>query len=108
MNIAGWGYFLYDLAPLLWQLKGDRPDDYPMLEEALCQGYACARAVTEPERALLEPFIAARQLASCRWLLGHWDHPDLREMAPALLHARFAELEAFLTTGRLDRNTATL
>ena len=49
---SGWGYFLYDLAPLLWQLKGDRPDDYPMLEEALWQGYACARAVTDQERAL--------------------------------------------------------
>ncbi len=105
---CGWGYFLYDLAPLLWQLKGDRASDYPELEAALWQGYLSVRPEAEKERASLEDFIAARQLLSCRWLLQNLHLPNVRAMAPALLQARADELKDYLSAGLLLRRSATL
>lgn len=105
---CGWGYFLYDLAPLLWQLKGERPDDYCRLEEAMWAGYRSKTGLDEGMRAHLEVFIAARQLASCRWLLANASHPALRELAPKLLQDRTSELRDFLKTGVLNRKSLTL
>ena len=53
---CGWGFYLYDLAPLLWQLKGERASDYLMLG-----GRAVARIHINPtdpdsDRELLEPY----------------------------------------------------
>ncbi len=105
---CAWGCFLYDLAPLLWQLKGDRAQDYAQLEASLWAAYSTSLASDPPPRAYLETFIAARQLASCRWLLNHRDHPQIRELTPALLRGRIQELRGFLETGNLQRSTATL
>ncbi len=104
---CGWGYALYDLAPLLWQLRGLVPDD-AQLEEPLWAGYVAGRPALADQRGTLERFIAARQMASCRWLLGNLDHPAVRDHAPALLTARIDELRAYLDTGRLHRQSRTL
>ena len=105
---CAWGFFLYDLAPLLWQLRGERAHDYPALEAALWRGYTSIRPLLADDRQRLEPFIAARQLASIRWLLAHRRNPSLRAIAPTLIKERCAELRAFLETGRLRRATPTL
>ena len=105
---CGWGYFLYDLAPLLWQLRGERSEDYSRLEDALLDGYLSARPDAPVDREAIEAFIAARQLASCRWLLQNLHHPQLREAAPALIRQRTAELEQFLSSGVLRRHSPTL
>lgn len=105
---SGWGYFLYDLAPLLWQLRGERSADYARLEGALLAGYLSARLDASVDREALEAFIAARQLASCRWLLQNLHHPQLRDAAPALIRQRTAELEQFLSSGVLRRHSPTL
>ena len=105
---SGWGYFLYDLAPLLWQLRGERRADYAPLEAALLAGYQSQRVDAPLDREALEAFIAARQLASCRWLLQNLHHPQVRDAAPALMRQRTAELEAFLGSGVLQRRSPTL
>ena len=105
---CGWGFYLYDLAPLLWQLKGERAADYHMLEDAMWRGYTSVRRVDEGDRALLENFIAARQIASVRWLLSNMDNPTVRAAAPALIAGRCEELKVFLETGILRRSTPTL
>ena len=105
---CAWGYFVYDLAPLLWQLKGERPQDYAHLKAALWAGYASLRPQAKREREYLETLIVARQLASCRWLLQNQHHPQVRAAAPTLLAGRIDQLRAFLATGSLLRHTATL
>ncbi len=105
---SGWGYFLYDLAPLLWQLRGERSADYDQLEGALLDGYLSARLDANVDREALEVFIAARQLASCRWLLQNVHHPQLRAAAPDLIRQRTAELAQFLGSGVLRRSSPTL
>ena len=105
---CGWGYFLYDLAPLLWQLKGERPAEYIYLEDAMWSGYTSKTGVTEHERDRLEICIAARQLASCRWLLANAGNPTVREVAPQLINDRALELRDFLQNGVLKRKSLTL
>lgn len=107
-EFCAWGFFLYDLAPLLWQLRGERAGDYLALEEAMWRGYTSVRPAADGDRQLLEPFIAARQLASIRWLLANRQHPNVRDLAPQLVRARCQELQAFLNTGCLRRSTPTL
>ena len=105
---SGWGYFDYDLAPLLWELRGERPADCALLEAALLDGYQSARPDARGDRDALEAFVAARQLASCRWLLQHGHHPQLRKVAPDLICQRTAELEQYLSSGALRRHSPTL
>ncbi len=107
-EFCGWGFYLYDLAPLLWQLKGERAADYQALEDALWSGYTAIKKVADSDRGLLESLIAARQAASIRWLLSNLDNPKLRALAPPLIAERCAELEAFLQAGSLRRRSATL
>lgn len=107
-EFCAWGFFLYDLAPLLWQLRGERAGDYSALEEAMWRGYTSARPAPDSDRKPLEAFIAARQLASIRWLLANRQNPGVRELAPSLISARCQELRGFLQTGRLRRSTPTL
>ena len=105
---SGWGYFLYDLAPLLWELRGERSADHACLEDALLEGYLSARDGATVDREALEAFIAARQLASCRWLLQNLHHPQVRGAAPDLIRQRTAELEGYLSSGVLQRRSPTL
>ena len=105
---CAWGFYLYDLAPLLWQLKGERADDYRALEAAMWRGYTSIRPIFSDESRLLEAFIAVRQSASVRWLLAHQQNPAVRDLAPKLIRARCRELQGFLETGRLRRATPTL
>ncbi len=105
---CGWGYYLYDLTPLLWQLKSERVDDYKALEDAMWEGYTAIKPQPDRYRDLLEVFIAGRQLASCRWLAVNLNHPAVREVAPQLLAQRTEELKQFLETGKLNRQSKTL
>ena len=105
---CAWGYFLYDLAPLLWQLKGERAADYQRLEDALWGGYSSLRPHIDEQRRLLEDFIAARQWASLRWLLGNLQHPTIQEVARSLIVARTEELKSYLDDGILRRRAPTL
>lgn len=104
---CGWGYYLYDLTPLLWQLKSERTD-YQMLEDAMWTGYTSIKPQPDRYRDLLEVFIAGRQLASCRWLAVNLNHAAVREVAPQLLAQRTDELTKFLETGKLERQSQTL
>ncbi|MYD11544.1 MAG: phosphotransferase [Chloroflexi bacterium] len=105
---SGWGYFNYDLAPLLWELRGERTADGARLEDALLDGYRSARPDAQLDWEALEAFIAARQLASCRWLLQNRHHPNVRAAAPDLIRQRAAELEQYLRSGELRRQSPTL
>jgi Ser/Thr protein kinase RdoA (MazF antagonist) len=96
---CGFGYFLYDLAPLLWQLKPEA--NYAAWEDALWEGYTVLRRL--PPRDLLEIFIAGRQVASLRWVANNQHNPAYQGKVPAIIQQRISELEGFLATGVLRR-----
>jgi Ser/Thr protein kinase RdoA (MazF antagonist) len=99
---CGWGYYLYDLSPLLWQLKP--LSNYKELEEELWQGYSSIRPLTEHHRQLLETFIAGRQVASMRWVAANQHNPAYQGKVESILQQRTAELQGFLETGILNRS----
>jgi Ser/Thr protein kinase RdoA (MazF antagonist) len=99
---CGWGYYLYDLMPLLWQLK--QLSNYKELEEALWNGYNSIRPLTERHRQLLETFIAGRQVASMRWVAANQHNPAYQGKVESILQQRTAELQGFLETGILNRS----
>lgn len=96
---CGWGYTLYDLAPLLLQFQtlpgGER------LLAALLAGYDSVQPLPADAAVLLEAFQAARHLASCWWQAANWRHPRIREAAPAIIARRTQDLQGYLDTGRL-------
>ncbi len=98
---CSWGYFLYDLAPLMLQFK-DEPR-YPELRDALWEGYTARRPLPESDRASLETFVAARDMFSCWWVAGNLDNPRVRERASELITYRLAELRRFLETGSISQ-----
>lgn len=96
---SGFGYFIYDLAPLLWQLKLD--PRYPDLVDALWEGYTALRPLPPYEH--LETFIAARQVASLRWLANNQHNPAVAGKVPMMIEQRINELQEFVDTGILQR-----
>lgn len=97
---CAWGYYLYDLAPPLLQFK-DTPR-YAELRAALLAGYTSVRLLPAGGEAALETFIAARYLASCRWLASNLHNPRIRDRAPEMLAFRAAELRRFLNSGTIS------
>lgn len=96
---CGWGYYLYDLAPMLWMSRGE--PGYADLRKALWGGYTAGRGLPPEHEASLDALVAARHIASCRWVLGNRHHPALRGQAQAIITQRMHELARFLETGRL-------
>jgi len=94
---CGYGYFLYDLAPLLWFARTE--PGYADLRKALWEGYTAVRPQPESHFALLETFVAARHVASCRWIIGNQEHPAIRGHVPEIIATRIDELRHFLKYG---------
>lgn len=99
---CSWGYFLYDLAPALWQFKYE--PRYIDLRVAFLTGYTRLRPLSSTDFSYLETFIAARHVASCRWLASNLHNPRIRERAPVLIAERTADLERFLQTGTMTEH----
>ncbi len=96
---CGFGYYLYDVAcPLLFY----KPlPHYDALKAALWDGYTAVRPLPERYRAHLEVLVAGRYVASCRWVAGNAEHPNIRGKARQMIDGRVAELRDFLDTGKL-------
>lgn len=99
---CGYGYYLYDFTPLLWQLKPHA--DYAAFEQALWEGYTAVRPLTQQQRGLLETFIAGRQVASLRWVAANQHNPHYVGKVGDIIARRVGELQGFLDTGRLRRS----
>lgn len=97
---CGWGYYLYDLTPLLLQFKSD--SRYQLLREAYLDGYSSLRPLSSTDIRHLEVFIAARHLASCRWQAGNLHNPHIRQHAAKIIARRTEDLRRFLKTGILE------
>ena len=98
---AGWGYYLYDLTPVLWQLKPS--SRYTELEAALWDSYTKNRPDAMPYLNHLETMIAGRQVASMRWVAANQDNPYVQGKVVQILRQRTDELAQFLETGVLIR-----
>jgi len=96
---CGWGYYLYDLAVILSELRG-RPA-YPKLRRALLQGYCQLRPLPDGFERHLETFMAGRLLGLAIWTAGVPDHPENRRRAPQVVARTLEQLRLFAQTGRM-------
>jgi Ser/Thr protein kinase RdoA (MazF antagonist) len=65
---CGFGYWLYDIAVSLWELR--RRDDYGQFRAALIDGYTQHRPLSPRGLAHLDDFIATREVAFGLWYAG--------------------------------------
>jgi Ser/Thr protein kinase RdoA (MazF antagonist) len=96
---CGYGYYLYDLAPMLLSFK-DEPNG-EALRSALWAGYTSLRPQVTHQEAFLETLIAARHIASIRWVASNLSNPSIKDKAADIISYRVGELKRFLETGRL-------
>jgi Ser/Thr protein kinase RdoA (MazF antagonist) len=74
---CGFGYWLYDIAVALWELR--YRDDYQDFRSALIDGYTQHRPLPPGGLAHLDDFIAAREVAIGLWFTGAAQvNPDFR------------------------------
>jgi Ser/Thr protein kinase RdoA (MazF antagonist) len=66
---CGFGYWLYDIAVSLWELR--HRGDYGQFRAALIEGYARHRQPPYGDLAHLDDFIAARDVAFGLWFAGN-------------------------------------
>jgi Ser/Thr protein kinase RdoA (MazF antagonist) len=64
----GWGYFLYDLCPLLGNLA-EFPG-YPAMRRAFLAGYRSVRSLPSGLEGHLPVLMAARHASACLWVAG--------------------------------------
>ncbi len=95
---CAWGYYLYDLVPLLWACRNEA--NYTDIRHTLWTGYTSVLPQDEPE-TILETFLLARHYASCRWIAGNADHPTIRGKAHAIIASRMIDLANFFETGHI-------
>ena len=65
---CGFGYWLYDIAVALWELR--YRNDYEDFRSALIEGYTQHRPLPPGDLAHLDDFIAAREVAVGLWFTG--------------------------------------
>ena len=65
---CGFGPRVYDLAVALWELR--HRDAYPEFRDALLAGYRARRDLPDAQAALIDTFIAVREVAFGLWYVG--------------------------------------
>lgn len=93
------GYYIYDLAGMLWVARDN--DRYAEIAEALWEGYGAIRPMDKAHREHLDTFVAARHVASCRWVAGNTSNPTIRDRAAQIIAERVDEMRVYLETGKL-------
>ncbi|MCE2489657.1 MAG: phosphotransferase [Anaerolineae bacterium] len=103
---CAWGCFLYDLAPATLQFTGLPGGE--ALARALWSGYTARRSLSPARRYDLETLVAARLVASCRWLVANRHAPVVRDRLETLLAQRSLTLRDYLGSGFVRRRSEML
>jgi Ser/Thr protein kinase RdoA (MazF antagonist) len=101
VEYVGWGLYLYDLTPLMWQLKA-LPNTSHLLD-AYWQAYHTLMPHVGT-RQDLEVLVVARHIASLHWVTLNRHHPSIGANYDAIITQRISELREFLQTGILQRH----
>lgn len=91
---CGWGYYLYDVAVTLSNLRFQPA--YSQLHTAFLQGYGALRPLPANHDILIDAMMAARQMAMVFWAAGHLDEPMFRERGPQMIAAQVSSLRGLL------------
>lgn len=82
---SGYGHRVYEVAVALWELR--HRDDYEHFRAALLDGYRSRRPIADDQLALLDMFIAVREVAFGLWYAGTAQvNPAFRDRLDRTLH----------------------
>jgi Ser/Thr protein kinase RdoA (MazF antagonist) len=87
----GWGWFLYDLAPLLGNLS-DYPDAFTRLRRAFLDGYRSVRPLPAEAERHLPVLMAARHAATLTWLAAKQRRGETDIPIPRHVEIRVSEM----------------
>jgi Ser/Thr protein kinase RdoA (MazF antagonist) len=79
---CGWGWFAYDLAVTLSEVRGRR--DYDALRAGLLRGYRAVRLLPPDADRYIEVFHGLRILQLTLWILEQRDHPAFTDWEAAV------------------------
>jgi phosphotransferase family enzyme len=82
---CGFGYWLYDIAVSLWELR--HRNDYEQFRSALIDGYTRHRPLPPGDLAHLDDFIATRDVAFGLWCLPRRPRPGAGRHRPLAGHS---------------------
>lgn len=91
----GFGFFLYDLAPLLGNLF-DWPESYARLRRALLEGYRSVRALPDELERHLPVLMAARHASTLTWLAAKHRRGETDVPIERHVEIRVAEMQRCL------------
>jgi Ser/Thr protein kinase RdoA (MazF antagonist) len=99
---CGWGYFLYDMAPLIGNLKDFDRDG--SLVRAFLAGYRSVRSLPCEREQYIDLLVAVRDAAAALWAAGHVCTGDFspdqrRSMTESIAH-RMDEVQRYLVQAR--------
>lgn len=72
---CGWGYYLYDIATVLFWMWGR--SDFDVQKAAFLSGYQSIRRLSHEEQEALEAFMVLRGLYLARWAITRREHPGI-------------------------------
>lgn len=90
---CGWGYYLYDIAITMSELKSR--EDYPALHAAFLRGYREVRPLSEQHEGLINTFMVARRMDLVNNILS-WEDPFLLPWVPRFLEKSIEVLNRYL------------
>ena len=90
---CGWGYYAYDVAITLGELK--HRDDYNELRAAFLEGYRQVRPLSRDNETLINTFMVARRVDLVNNILG-WEDPFLLPWVPRFLEKSIEVLKRYL------------
>jgi Ser/Thr protein kinase RdoA (MazF antagonist) len=96
---CAYGYYLYDLTPLLWGLRHE--PQAADVRSTLWEAYTTGQPISMNTSQDLDTLLAARHIASIRWIAGNLSNPMIRGRAGEIIQQRVGELANFLTYRRL-------
>lgn len=96
---CAYGWYLYDLTPLIWLARGT--DRMAAVRDALLDGYAMKRKLPDQAVDHLNVMVAARHVASVRWVAGNAEHPAIRGTAETIIAERTDTMRRFLENGTI-------
>lgn len=91
---CGWGYFLYDLCPVLGNLH-DYPE-YPELRRAFLAGYRSVRLLPQEWEEAFDVLMAARHASQCLWIAGCQGSGGMRDSVEEHVAYRMEEIKSLL------------
>jgi len=93
---AGFGWHMFELATALYFIQEE--SCYPVVKQALIDGYRQKRALSDEDLSRMELFLTARGCTYLGWIRSRQETDTARELAPELIRRACEQAERYLSS----------